>query len=532
MAKRAGLFCFFGAVLFSALQSTPREAQACSAPDCRRERALLPPTIPANTPAIYWEPAMFDIWQPPSDQVVDESVTRVVRFFESGDTIIDGSSVPLEVIEYPPPDAPKVLTYRMSGYVVAFSEPLEENALYRFDRPGYCSGSDPTSWSLSTDFETGPASPYPGNLGQLVVDPVLQTQVMASAGLDYVGACSSSVGAVAVHYEVRLSAEAEPWRDLLVYWSVVDGVAHRNEQSLDDAWDLNPSPASEGKDYVWVTCDERVPSGTNLIGSVEPGVHSIQLRAWLPGSDVIVTSDTVDVELRCPEVEDPTTPDASAPDAMASDASVSDASVPDASTPVGSPPLMLVPIDASSLDPTPRADPNPSVAPGMDAGTSAMKPTEPGPSPTMTTTLTDASASPPVEARDGVVPSGDSAGSSVNPRDAAISALPLADALAPHSDGRMTFDSSAPDANAVGVNQATGCDCGLAPGRSVRHNVSLAFALLALMLTRRRTRAADCPLGATGSVRRVRPVASTTRETPRRRRAAGQGAGGGSTHSA
>jgi hypothetical protein len=329
-----------GVAVLVAVSLDSASVEACSAPNCRPEFLMLPARIPANTPGFYWEPAHSEVWDPPADQIVDESVVRLVSL-----AFPDSDGGPGVSIQVSPLDAGAPTGARYANHVVSVQQTLEPNSFYRFERPAYCDdyGAYATAEELDTVIETGPEVPLPTELGRLFAAEPRATTVLAAYADNPNAACSGYPDAVVVDLELEFTDEVTPWRELLLYWSVVDGVAVHHYESLNDAWERPPSPAPDGKDYLWVPC----PTDTSWaapLGSVEPGVHSVQMMAWLPGTNEVISSETIEIELRCAEepVVDP------------------DASVP-------------VTLDAGTPEPEPQPEPQPEPDP-VDASTSVSAP--------------------------------------------------------------------------------------------------------------------------------------------------------------
>lgn len=155
-----------------------------------------------------------------------------------------------------------------------------------------------------TSVRIGAAAEAPTLLGTLHADP-------ASRGpfgvLDVSGPCSSTIDGVTVVVATELDATTQPWRAALRYETLVDGAPYQLLTS-------NAGEAPQGEvTRVSVACV--APSPHQYVPDLEEGVHLVQRRAFLPGSETPLLSDEIEIELRCAptEPEDPTDPESMDP---------------------------------------------------------------------------------------------------------------------------------------------------------------------------------------------------------------------------
>lgn len=119
------------------------------------------------------------------------------------------------------------------------------------------------------------------------------------------GDCAATVNAVHCGVTLELSAEAEPWRDALYFGTFVDGVPWFPRHSMCETVSPGTSWVGRGTDLVFAICgDYQIDVfGRELIDSLPfvltEGWHTVQIRGWIPGTDVVLTSSQIGVELEC-----------------------------------------------------------------------------------------------------------------------------------------------------------------------------------------------------------------------------------------
>src|SRR5687768_9105345 len=169
-------------------------ADACSAPVCW-PGAFVPgdgATIPANAPGLYWRP-MAGQDQP------DPSQVRLTR-----------ASDPLTPLDFASTQLPN------GDYVLAPAAPLIEGEQYVLEDRSTCSGTA----GPRVTFTAGAQAPLPASLGTLQLighGTPLELDVSTASG-----SCSTTVDAMTLSIELVRSADAEPWKDLFLYETLVD----------------------------------------------------------------------------------------------------------------------------------------------------------------------------------------------------------------------------------------------------------------------------------------------------------------------
>jgi MYXO-CTERM domain-containing protein len=249
------------------LVSTPSpDAEACSQSVCYGAQLFPAPstTVPANIPAFEWRPAYDDQATDPNNLI----------FTDASDNSTIGFTA----------------TRRSDGtFEITPSTTLPPGS-YRLSDTNQCNG---TSGPLSS-FTLGPAAPLPSQLG------MLSAHTLQRGSLDVVtakGSCSEHINAASVDVQLALAADAQPWAAALHYETLVDGKPYRASANANQIITLGESWVGRGKDRVIARCDGAANDGT--FSGVEPGVHEIVLRATLPGTQLVLTSSSVIVDLQC-----------------------------------------------------------------------------------------------------------------------------------------------------------------------------------------------------------------------------------------
>ena len=143
-----------------------------------------------------------------------------------------------------------------------------------------------------------PSAPIPTRLGSLTATaPVQGPLTIASDG----GGCSREAQAVHVDVALTLDAAAQPWADLLLYETRVDGVRYVAAESAIHGPPPHVSWVGRGRDRIFALCEGTSATGDESAG-LSPGLHEVRLVARLPGSDARIVSDNLRVELVCPSV--------------------------------------------------------------------------------------------------------------------------------------------------------------------------------------------------------------------------------------
>ncbi|MEQ9074716.1 MAG: hypothetical protein RLP09_12735 [Sandaracinaceae bacterium] len=259
--------------------AAPRAASACSAEYCPGPRIWLEAgaSLPANTPGVW-----VDL-----SRVVD-AAPELELWLE-----VEGELVEQEA--------------RLEGELLVPAAGFVEGATYQVRAVRACVTQE-------VDFVVGPEAPLPEALG---LGRVIETGRASMPIPAYDGSCYSGVDAAYADVWVEPGAELEGWHDAVIWETFVDGERYAPRGTInagggaytvpsDVQYDERHSWWGPATDRVYAACGE-VPEGAVSEG-VGEGVHTVVLRASIPGTDVVVESNPITVELLCgaaPEPYDP-----------------------------------------------------------------------------------------------------------------------------------------------------------------------------------------------------------------------------------
>ena len=101
-----------------------------------------------------------------------------------------------------------------------------------------------------------------------------------------------------VHIEARLDGMGHRWRDQFLYRTLVDGRRWRETSTTCTRVQLRPRTwADTGNDVLYSRCGE---DPWHVYHGLDPGPHRVQMQAFLPGTDILLETETLTVDLSCP----------------------------------------------------------------------------------------------------------------------------------------------------------------------------------------------------------------------------------------
>jgi MYXO-CTERM domain-containing protein len=250
-----------------------REAEACSQPACWT--GYFTPgdgaTVPANLPAIVWRPVRNSITgEAPDPTKVSLSTAAGVTVPLTGKAIANGD------------------------WVFTIDKPLSEGVGYVLRDLNLCVDQvGPTA-----AFTAAAAAPLPTELGALTTNNhrIGTLEVGTSSG-----SCSVTIEVDQVGVEVSLPAATQPWRDVLLYETLVDGTSWRPERSIRQSLPAGESWFGRGADRVYKTCS--TPDQLGSFGLAE-GPHEVAMQATLAGTSLALSAAALTVELGCAPPKD------------------------------------------------------------------------------------------------------------------------------------------------------------------------------------------------------------------------------------
>jgi hypothetical protein len=258
-----------------ALLADSRPSEACSPPYCW-SASMIPDqdgaAVPANLPAILWRPMVPDIPTVPPDPSI------------------------VELVEADDPAATIALTATDLGdgetFLLALDTPLVAGKSYRLVDHSICEetgegGPDITIQALDV-------APLPESLGTLAAtsEGVGTLEVSTASG-----SCSSPLEGDRVRLTLEPTPSSEPWMAALQFETLIDDQPWRARESIGDPGRLGASWVGRGSDLVYLACASEDP--TVLTSGLAAGVHHAKLRATLPGTDLVLATESVEFTLDC-----------------------------------------------------------------------------------------------------------------------------------------------------------------------------------------------------------------------------------------
>ncbi len=249
----------------------PGRAAACEPMPCL-EGYVVPSsgTLPASFGKILWAPTRDLAGGPEADR-------SAVHLFRSNGAREEGVPVSFE-------DGPDGATFirPTGGFVVGAS--------YRLEAPQTCIAG--SSRTLHASFTVTANAPPPRTLGTMRADFGRGALTVATAS----GSCATSVEAAWADVTLAPSPEAAPFRDVLLYETLVDGTPFHASASLGTIAPPGSSWVGRGIDRIFTRCHTDNPAA--FVG-LTAGTHRVSMRARLPGDSVVIESGPVTVELSC-----------------------------------------------------------------------------------------------------------------------------------------------------------------------------------------------------------------------------------------
>jgi len=224
-------------------------------------------TVPANVPALWWTPLGAD-----------------VRAYQTGQSVL--------VRRVGGPDVSTTVEAPMAWpgtRMIRFGAPLDANTMYELVADSPCT----TGSAITVGFQTGPSAPLPTTVGNLVVGMPMRTWLTVDDGRS-TGTCGPSFDAITHTVSVALSTEAEPWRNALQYEMTVDGTRWRWRSFRGSNYRPNT-----GLPDLYLPCGGVDGGVLSAIPTLSPGMHTVAVTAFIPGSDASFSLST-QVELQCP----------------------------------------------------------------------------------------------------------------------------------------------------------------------------------------------------------------------------------------
>ncbi len=203
-------------------------------------------------------------------------------------------------------------------FVVAPREGLATGATYRFTDRRSTLDDDHRDWADSLrPLGNGPhrqvqvtvdADPLPANSSlALKAEPAAAELIHVASG----GGKCSVFGQPVPHVSIEagLAPEAQEWRGQLLFRTLVDDELWAGAESLCSLYPSGRSWRQVANDKVYSTCWDLDARSEAPIAFREPGgrlrklaptKHTVKMQAFLPGTDIVLESETLTVDLSCP----------------------------------------------------------------------------------------------------------------------------------------------------------------------------------------------------------------------------------------
>lgn len=265
-----------GMLAASLVLLTANDARACSFDGCWLG-ALVPASgdVPASLPGFLWAP------QNDPAHAVDPTKIELVLVTAAGETPVAATATQVE---------------DSGRYFITPAEPLLPNADYVMRAAQFCYGEAPLEWPTQAIVHTTEAAALPTTLGTVKTYAAPEGPLnVATAN----GTCSIDLIAVSRRVEIALSEEAAPWKNVLVYETLVDGQTWRPSGSMIDIAPLGGSWKGRGQDLVFTACGGGADEAAFEV--LAEGMHTVQMRATIPGTSVALETELVEFELACPQ---------------------------------------------------------------------------------------------------------------------------------------------------------------------------------------------------------------------------------------
>ncbi|TXC67855.1 hypothetical protein FRC91_19420 [Bradymonadales bacterium TMQ1] len=246
--------------------------------ECFGEEFLPRYQAPANFEGGYWIPTLEQL--APTITTLQEQF-RLTRL--DGEKEVD-IPVSLEKFESD--------TYQTT-YFWKPLEALEPGATYRVRGANFC--EDPPEPGMEHVFKATEPAALPETLGRLRVDqrPDQPLEVDTTSG-----SCSWEIAADQALVALLPSDEVLPWWELLIFTTYVDGERWEYFRSIaGTGGPVGEGLSGRGRALIYAGCEE-----DNQGGGLSEGTHTVQMKAHLPGSEVEIWSESLEVDFSCDDV--------------------------------------------------------------------------------------------------------------------------------------------------------------------------------------------------------------------------------------
>jgi hypothetical protein len=177
--------------------------------------------------------------------------------------------------------------------MVRVLDPLELG-LHRIELVTSCGGGG----ERRQEFEVTESAPIPTTIGELRAGPATAMGLLVHNG----PSCHGQTISIGAEIEVVLDPSARPWEDVWIWTTLVDGVRYAPTHSVEAGADPITGAYAGGswrgrrRDLVHTVC-RAFPESTQP--GVSEGFHRVRMQARLAGTDVVLETNEVEIELEC-----------------------------------------------------------------------------------------------------------------------------------------------------------------------------------------------------------------------------------------
>ena len=281
LSRLAGL----GFVILSAVGLTLSQASVASACDrgfCGSFGFALPldgAQLPANAPALLWTPIA---------NRGEFSPTELNLMRVDGGEVVE-VDVSLEVFDAP-------LAQRFFDHLAVLpATALVEGGTYLLETPSTV-GCGEDEVPVAPTFRVGPPAELPASLGSICFEALGEADLRLAQD----ASCFHDQQTIYADVGLVLDEAAEPWADLLVFETIVNGELWLPADISGEIYQTGGSWVGRGVDRVFAICNERPYSEHSFL---LPGAHELSFRATVPGSDLVLETPPVRLEIVCGDLE-------------------------------------------------------------------------------------------------------------------------------------------------------------------------------------------------------------------------------------
>ena len=284
MERRIFAVLLVGTTLLG-VSAMPSTSEACDWAYCAEPADLIPQsgaTIPANA-SLAWGPLYY------AGDIEDG---------EQQLSLVDdaGVEVDIEIVEV---DLPRFQRWGPLPRAVTPLEPLDVGREYTFLTPSSeCVGEDVVE--VESTFTVSAPAELPTDLGTISASSLEDTELALAED----ASCTNTQNVITTKIELKLSDDALAWEDALAFETVVNGDFWGPAEFSGQGFPLGSSWVGRGEDLVFAICEENPYSEHSYL---LPGTHTVQMRARIPGTDVVIETNELTLQLDCDAAgEDPT----------------------------------------------------------------------------------------------------------------------------------------------------------------------------------------------------------------------------------